>query len=655
MKTYNQYNESVRDMMKPKSEEEIMDAIKHQSPEKILDIGFRKNVPTLVKYALEQGLNPDYETDRGTPYFPLACSNGYFEIVKIFIEYGADINIKGIRDRTPLIEATLEEHIEIVKYLLENGADPNLQDDIGETALMYSRNIEITKILLNNGANPNIKDKYGRVAVDYVEELYKNTELVRLLKNHTKTNESVRDHMKPKSDEDIDKVLDKKFKWGETTWVDAARMWINGSEHMKKQIEMRCKKVNGLDALQRMVNNLGEEFKLTESVRDNMKPKSEEDIFDKTKNLSADDKVSKGSEYGITALIKQGLEEGANINRINPITGKTTLTIAINKHNLEVIDFLIDNRVDINKGDGHSANPLVEAGMNGQVDLIKLFLDKGADINAVSSINWTSLMYAICFGHYDAAKYLLDNGADINVKGNDGYTALTATKSSKMFDLIKQHMKTNESVRDLLKPKSEEDIIKSLKNMNPDEKLKVGVDNNIEWIVKQALEEGATVSCHNMNKAGTLDDLNIYYIMSKHLNRHNTKDFDYYDNLHKNMKRNESVRDFLKPKSKEDIKKLMDKYVNVYPKLGTFDPGSFGLTMDVKQSTPTVGDFILVDEKNNHWHMTLSDWNGKYSIRLAAHAPNFLIFRREFLKFNSFDELENYLISIGYKKIDSEK
>ncbi len=112
---------------------------------------------------------------------------------------------------------------------------------------------------------------------------------------------------------------------------------------------------------------------------------------------------------------------------------------------------------------------------------------------------------------------------------------------------------------------------------------------------------------------------------------------------------NESVRDMMKPKSKEDIKKLMDKYISVYPKLGTFDPGSFGLTIDTKQSTPTVGDLILVDKSNNHWHMMLSDWNGKQQIRFNAHAPNFLVFKREILRFNSFKELEDYLISIGYK------
>ncbi|KAI8645782.1 ankyrin repeat-containing domain protein, partial [Parasitella parasitica] len=50
--------------------------------------------------------------------------SGHFQVVKILLEYGADVNSKGADLDTPLHDATENNHCDIVELLLEHGADP---------------------------------------------------------------------------------------------------------------------------------------------------------------------------------------------------------------------------------------------------------------------------------------------------------------------------------------------------------------------------------------------------------------------------------------------------------------------------------------------------------------------------------------------------
>ena len=82
----------------------------------------------------------------------------HFEIVKLLIQYGADINAQSYRG-TPLHCACSVGNFEIVKLLIENGADINAKDLDGKTPLYSSSNPdeEIVKYFLDKGANNLIK------------------------------------------------------------------------------------------------------------------------------------------------------------------------------------------------------------------------------------------------------------------------------------------------------------------------------------------------------------------------------------------------------------------------------------------------------------------------------------------------------------------
>ena len=68
----------------------------------------------------------------------VAVIKGDIEIVKKFIEYGADVNEKS-EDMSPLMVAARYNKIEILKVLLASGARPNDKNEQGYTALKYAQ------------------------------------------------------------------------------------------------------------------------------------------------------------------------------------------------------------------------------------------------------------------------------------------------------------------------------------------------------------------------------------------------------------------------------------------------------------------------------------------------------------------------------------
>jgi ankyrin repeat protein len=121
-----------------------------------------------------------------TPALIHAVKNNLFDIYKILIERGADVNIQDSEGNTPLMYAS---DIEIVKDLINHGAIVNEKNNDGETALMLkyrSENIELIKCLIENGADVNVKDHIG-VGQSLLLKAYriKNIELVTYLIEQT--------------------------------------------------------------------------------------------------------------------------------------------------------------------------------------------------------------------------------------------------------------------------------------------------------------------------------------------------------------------------------------------------------------------------------------------------------------------------------------
>lgn len=175
MKYLRSYNESIKDYLKPKSEEDILTSMQKLNPKQLLiksaKYGILKGVKMaierganandgrpigsaslngyfdIVKYLVENGANIHYDFE-----YSLACAshNGHLDIVKYLVEHGADINCNNTY---ALVWASSKKHLNVVKYLVEHGADIHTDNDLPLREAGKNGDIDMVKYLLKMGAN----------------------------------------------------------------------------------------------------------------------------------------------------------------------------------------------------------------------------------------------------------------------------------------------------------------------------------------------------------------------------------------------------------------------------------------------------------------------------------------------------------------------
>lgn len=85
------------------------------------------------------------------PLLTVAVAQGFYDIAKILIDAGADVNKKNNVGTTPLMEAAITGGTECAKLLIDAGADLSLRDNKGFTALelakMHGAGEEMVRLL----------------------------------------------------------------------------------------------------------------------------------------------------------------------------------------------------------------------------------------------------------------------------------------------------------------------------------------------------------------------------------------------------------------------------------------------------------------------------------------------------------------------------
>lgn len=77
----------------------------------------------------------------------VAATRGSVEELKLIINEGADINLKGEHGYTALHDAVAQEKIEAILYLLQHGAVPAIKNDDGLTPLDIATLLENKEII----------------------------------------------------------------------------------------------------------------------------------------------------------------------------------------------------------------------------------------------------------------------------------------------------------------------------------------------------------------------------------------------------------------------------------------------------------------------------------------------------------------------------
>ncbi len=104
-----------------------------------------------------------------------ACGDGEIELAEKFLDKGANVDvIFGMDDSTLLMAASMNGLLKQVLLLLSKEADVDIEDNEGNTALMYAsrnHNIKIAKLLIERDARIfGDRDKFFTDVCDEIRE-----------------------------------------------------------------------------------------------------------------------------------------------------------------------------------------------------------------------------------------------------------------------------------------------------------------------------------------------------------------------------------------------------------------------------------------------------------------------------------------------------
>ena len=123
--------------------------------------------------------------------------------------------------------------------------------------------------------------------------------------------------------------------------------------------------------------------------------------------------------------IKRYIKDGADINETNE-TGESVLACAMREHcSMDTVMLLIDNGADKFDFDEEGVSILDMAVTYNNVDMLKYLLQEGVDVNKTQRRSgFTALMAAACYGRVEITELLLAHGADEQIRDVKGFRAV---------------------------------------------------------------------------------------------------------------------------------------------------------------------------------------------------------------------------------------
>lgn len=128
----------------------------------------------IVKLLLQYGANIEIMDHAAITPVQWASKNNQFEMVQLLLSSGADVNTAEGSDVTMVHAAIMNQRVEMLDLLLKNGANVNAQDDSGQTPLMFTvlwPSTPMLQIILNRNPDLTLRDERGRTALEIANEM----------------------------------------------------------------------------------------------------------------------------------------------------------------------------------------------------------------------------------------------------------------------------------------------------------------------------------------------------------------------------------------------------------------------------------------------------------------------------------------------------
>ncbi|XP_057317896.1 ankyrin-3-like [Microplitis mediator] len=437
------------------------------SPLQISIMNENKKIATLL---LEKQAKVDDEKFVKTP-LGIACEWGNFELVKILVNAGADINkisnhamplywavdkpnyqiVKYLIDRnahvniiyngtTLLYRAVESESIKIVEFLLKNGAEVNAINDYGETSLTVAvnkDNLELVKILINAGAQVNLSNDKNYSPLHWAVQRSNYSTTQYLIEQGAEIN-SIRFGTTPLTiacDNGRKDIVELLIKSGAI--IDDKRVY-------RTALGIACEQAN-FDLVELLVN-FGASVDLLSGNGTPLCWAVNSKNFNIVKYL-----IDHGVEdidarwHGTTPLylaivnqdlkiVKLLLEHRATVNKVNK-NGTTALGLAIKTSNLELFELILHAEgTDINAPCHDNRRPLEIVAQNHDVALMKLLINHRANFDFITKENLKFIFHVLHVGNIEMLMLILSENVDINCRDLNNETLLFSAIRQRSFE-----------------------------------------------------------------------------------------------------------------------------------------------------------------------------------------------------------------------------
>eukprot|EP00919_Chromeraceae_sp_WS-2016_P005322 GHVR01012541.1.p1 GENE.GHVR01012541.1~~GHVR01012541.1.p1 ORF type:complete len:1050 (+),score=256.13 GHVR01012541.1:34-3150(+) len=326
----------------------------------------------------------------------LACSHGETQSLPLLLQYMADIWETDAIGNTPLHTASISGHTDVVRMLLDQGADVNMPNHENDTPLHYGcrgGSVDVVRLLLENDADYHALDKSGNSALR-LGMLSGSAYVVRalILKGAHLSYEFNDDDVTP-------------LEWALLVCELPLANYL-----VRTREDVHCDTTEVANT----AYNEGHIRFLEKLSREG----HDVNCIDENKNSI----LYRASRDGHVSLVKEIYKN----KHFKEDGGTSGLMGACEGGHIDIVNFLLDNKVDVNLKDKNKQTAIHFASMNGNVEIVQKLIKYGASINISTLVEQeTPLMRAAALGKTDVVRALLEHKATIDLKDAGGNSAVS--------------------------------------------------------------------------------------------------------------------------------------------------------------------------------------------------------------------------------------